>query len=170
MGLIAKSPVILYWMRINLRHISLGFEWLTNICYISDPHDDGGLHGLLPQWRLQRRALALQLLGQRPRRHLGGLRPRPARRVSVHVQRRHLALDCHRRHGRKHSGSGRGLCLHFLMNLNSKTHTYWLTHPASSVSVGLPGQDTLCESVQLHLFSFSWLSFWACKRCNATHT
>lgn len=123
--------------------------------YFSDPHDDGGLHGLLPQRRLQRRAFALQLLGQRPRRHLSGLRPGPAGRVAVHVQRRHLALDCHRRHCREHSGRGRGLCLHFLMNPSSSTHTYRLTHHAFSVSLDPQVRTRFVRHiVSLHLYLF----------------
>lgn len=51
-------------------------------------------------------------------------------------------------------------------------HAHISTHTSCFFCVsGPPGQDTLCK--QIHslcvFFSFSWLSFWACKCCNATH-
>lgn len=101
----------------------------------ADPSYDGSFHGLLAQWRLQRRALALQLLGQRPRCCLGCIGTRPAGWVAVHVQWCHLALDRHHRHYWKHCCGGHCLRLHFLMNICLRRQTHTRTRPAFSGSL-----------------------------------
>lgn len=72
----------------------------------SDPCNDGRLHGLVSERRLQHGPLALQLFCQR--------RSSPAGGATEGLPRCHLALDRHFCHRRQHCGGRSGLRLHLL--------------------------------------------------------
>lgn len=140
------SVFILSFMCKSSKFNSWKLSLSLSLLYLLDPSNDGSLHGLLSQRWLQWRALTLQLLSQRSRRRFGCLGARPAGWVAGNVQRRHLALDRHCCHHRKHCGGWRCLCLHFLMKITTHTHTY-------PVFAGFLDHATVCK--QTHSLSMS---------------